>query len=107
MAGEFTLHIRLGNAEMRTPEHIARELHAVADQLADDPQKDGTIIEVNGNSVGSFHMELPQSAECADCGRSFDVDDLAEPKRLQERLDPGGVVPAGECPECGALAYPA
>lgn len=60
MAGEFTLHIRLGNAEMRTPEHIARELHAVADQLADDPQKDGTIIEVNGNSVGSFHMELPE-----------------------------------------------
>jgi hypothetical protein len=24
---------------------------------------------------------------------------------IQERLDPGGVVPAGQCPECGALAY--
>jgi hypothetical protein len=24
---------------------------------------------------------------------------------LADRLDPGGVVPAGECPECGALAY--
>lgn len=25
---------------------------------------------------------------------------------LNGRLDPGGVVPAGECPKCGALAYP-
>jgi len=27
------------------------------------------------------------------------------PKLLQ-RLDPGGTVPAGECPACGALVYP-
>lgn len=45
-------------------------------------------------------------ARCDDCGRTHDVDDLAEPKRLHERLDPGGTVPAGECPDCGALAYP-
>lgn len=57
---EFTLHIRLGNAEMRTYEHIARALHAVADQLADNPQRDGAIIEVNGSVVGSFHVELPE-----------------------------------------------
>lgn len=25
---------------------------------------------------------------------------------VEERLEPGGVVPAGECPECGGLAYP-
>ena len=24
---------------------------------------------------------------------------------LDNRLVPGGVIPAGECPECGALAY--
>jgi predicted RNA-binding Zn-ribbon protein involved in translation (DUF1610 family) len=24
---------------------------------------------------------------------------------LEQRLDPGGVVPSGECPECGALCY--
>jgi len=25
---------------------------------------------------------------------------------LPQRLDPGGTVPAGECPACGALVYP-
>lgn len=25
---------------------------------------------------------------------------------LLQRLDPGGTVPAGECPACGALVYP-
>lgn len=24
---------------------------------------------------------------------------------IEERLDPGGIVPAGQCPVCGALAY--
>lgn len=47
---------------------------------------------------------------CDNCGhettdgrlkvRLEDIPDLAK------RLDPGGVVPAGECPKCGALAYP-
>lgn len=32
--------------------------------------------------------------------------ELGDVPDLYERLDPGGVVPAGECPECGALAYP-
>lgn len=48
-----------------------------------------------------------ESAECANCGRSFHVDDLNhEVKHLHERVDPGGAMPAGECPECGALAFP-
>ena len=31
---------------------------------------------------------------------------LSEIRHLAERLDPGGIVPAGECPECGCLAHP-
>lgn len=31
--------------------------------------------------------------------------DLANIPDLAERIDPGGEVPAGECPECGCLAY--
>ena len=27
-------------------------------------------------------------------------------RSLESRLDPGGIVPSGECPEGGALAYP-
>lgn len=30
---------------------------------------------------------------------------LEEIRDLNERLDPGGVVPSGECPKCGALCY--
>lgn len=26
--------------------------------------------------------------------------------KLGERIEPGGVVPSGECPQCGALCYP-
>jgi len=44
-------------------------------------------------------------ARCDDCRRIWPVGELVEPKRLSERLDPGGTVPAGECPECSALAY--
>lgn len=48
---------------------------------------------------------------CDNCGKRF-----SQPKELKyvfpnipdllERLDPGGMVPVGECPECGAMVYP-
>ena len=37
--------------------------------------------------------------------RNAREDRLAQPEELWERLDPGSEVPAGECPDCGALAY--
>jgi hypothetical protein len=45
-------------------------------------------------------------ARCDDCGKVSPLAELKTPERLGERLDPGGMVPAGECPHCGALAYP-
>lgn len=42
---------------------------------------------------------MTEQARCDNCGRVWPVDELVEPKRLSERLDPGGVVPEGECPE--------
>lgn len=41
-------------------------------------------------------------ANCEWCGR---VEDLKPARDLAQRLDPGGEVPAGECPKCGCLAY--
>lgn len=32
--------------------------------------------------------------------------ELADIPDLFQRIEPGGVVPSGECPECGALCYP-
>lgn len=46
---------------------------------------------------------------CDNCdwsGVESDLDATLESvPHLCERLDPGSEVPAGECPECGALAY--
>lgn len=47
-------------------------------------------------------------AACDNCGSVTEADDLVpldEVPDLGERLEPGSVVPAGECRECGALAY--
>lgn len=48
--------------------------------------------------------------KCDNCGHVCDEDDLNEPAHLHERLDrplddPDCIVPAGECPKCGALSY--
>jgi len=80
MSGKFTLEIELGNAEMRTPEHIAAELRVLADQIEETPVDHGSITEVNGNTVGKFTMALPE--EEAEFGEiwwaSFTKDDEGE-----------------------------
>ena len=48
---------------------------------------------------------------CDNCGRRYEREqDLTfvfpNIPGLLERLDPGGTVPAGECPDCGMLVYP-
>lgn len=46
---------------------------------------------------------------CGNCGLTCDEDDLrvtlSETPDLDQRLDPGSVVPAGECPYCGCFTY--
>jgi NTP pyrophosphatase (non-canonical NTP hydrolase)/predicted RNA-binding Zn-ribbon protein involved in translation (DUF1610 family) len=43
--------------------------------------------------------------KCDNCGEYFDPDELDMITDIQERLTPGGVVPSGQCPECGGLTY--
>jgi len=47
---------------------------------------------------------------CDDCGHQCSDDELKvtlyQIPHLLERIEPGGIVPAGECPNCGALTYP-
>ena len=45
-------------------------------------------------------------ARCDNCKRVYPVGALVEAADLDQRVDPGGPVPAGECPSCGALCYP-
>jgi len=47
---------------------------------------------------------------CENCQRMIDAKDylidLARVDKLSERIEPGGVVPSGECPGCASLVYP-
>ena len=43
---------------------------------------------------------------CDNCGKTFVEKKLKEIKDLLQRVEPGRIVPSGECPECGALCYP-
>jgi hypothetical protein len=43
---------------------------------------------------------------CDNCKKEYKREMLCEVKDYFQRVEPGGVVPSGECPACGALCYP-
>jgi hypothetical protein len=43
---------------------------------------------------------------CDNCSWSGEAPVPIDLSKLGERAEPGGVVPSGECPQCGALCYP-
>lgn len=51
-----------------------------------------------------------KTISCANCERVWKVEDfpgtLFNTPSLPSRLDPGSIVPSGECPDCGALCHP-
>jgi hypothetical protein len=48
----------------------------------------------------------PDQYACDNCENIWPYDRLEAIADLTERIEAGGVVPAGECPVCGALCYP-
>lgn len=68
---------------------------------------DWTVIH-RGRPWYVARVPAPEQAdnECDDCGKRWPDSKLREVDKLFERVDPGGVMPSGECPECGALCYP-
>jgi predicted RNA-binding Zn-ribbon protein involved in translation (DUF1610 family) len=42
---------------------------------------------------------------CGDCNKEFNSQDLDMVDDFEERVSPGEIVPAGQCPDCGALAH--
>lgn len=42
---------------------------------------------------------------CGNCDWQGDDSQVNPIQDIMQRIDPGGTVPAGECPECGALCY--
>jgi predicted RNA-binding Zn-ribbon protein involved in translation (DUF1610 family) len=46
-----------------------------------------------------------ESCSCDNCSWQGPATALDAINDIQERIDPGSEVPAGQCPDCGALAY--
>lgn len=42
---------------------------------------------------------------CQSCEREWDFADLDQIAHVTERVEPGEVMPAGQCPECGAVCH--
>jgi hypothetical protein len=83
------------------------------------PDSTATAFEVTDEAGAIVHVDLEEDDVCDAakphicdaCGESWADPELkhrfpAIPDLL-ERVEPGGTVPAGECPACGALVYPA
>jgi hypothetical protein len=51
-------------------------------------------------------MPKVDKSRCDNCQKVTSDEDLNSINDIYERVDPGGVMPSGECPHCGCLAYP-
>ena len=54
----------------------------------------------------TFWIDPESLHECDNCQEVFKAPKLHGIEDLTMRLEAGGVVPSGGCPECGALCYP-
>lgn len=57
------------------------------------------------NDSHRMAMALCEKYACGNCEWLGGDDALNDITDLSERVAPGEPMPAGECPECGALAY--
>ncbi|KKN24117.1 hypothetical protein LCGC14_0898060 [marine sediment metagenome] len=58
------------------------------------------------NARIKFSLVSASTHHCDNCSREHKAAALHGIANLFDRLEPGGTVPSGECPECGALCYP-
>ncbi len=101
-----------GKVSPRTHENGGRESQCMACGWWERvPGSDAisAAVTLHGSDSERPPSELPQfMVVCANCGRTFtEEEDLAEISDLWGRVLPGDTMPSGECPDCGALCYPA
>jgi hypothetical protein len=65
---------------------------------------DETHAQVLRDAIEAGHLDVHRCDNCQKVHLDFQIE--KDIKRLHERVDPGGEMPSGECPECGALCYP-
>jgi hypothetical protein len=109
-------NIRIG-ADQQVDETLPDMLRVLASDLESGLQEslsDGIERHTNGGFgevwIVRTREDVEQAANehrCDNCKQHFAEEDLINPiPDLQERLEPGSIVPSGECPLCGALCYP-
>ncbi len=98
-------------------EDTAEAAAVVALAIQRDPESTATVFDVTDERGKTVRVDLRRDHEpetslrCDNCRALFkgegklatvfpDIPDLLS------RIEPGGMVPAGECPDCGALVYP-
>jgi hypothetical protein len=42
---------------------------------------------------------------CQNCNNVLPIDELKPIKHAEQRIEPGEIMPAGECPQCGGLCH--
>jgi|SRR6185295_8749517 len=87
--------------------HEEVETRARADKFALEHKP--TTITPQADAVRPLRPTLPNEPAmcepCPNCGKVSSELELAEIKDIFLRVDPGEPMPAGECPECGALCH--
>jgi hypothetical protein len=103
--------------EIDLDEATAEAAATVALAIQRDPESTATVFDVACEDGKTVRVDLQRDHEqepslrCDNCWAMFkgagklarvfpDIPDLLS------RIEPGGTVPAGECPDCGALVYP-
>ena len=98
-------------------EDTAEAAATVALAIQRDPEFTATAFDVTCEDGKTIRVDLRRDHEtepflrCDNCWALFKgIGQLAcvfpDIPGLLERIESGGIVPAGECPDCGALVYP-
>ena len=98
-------------------EDTAEAAAVVALAIMRDQESAATVFDVTDEKGKTVSVDLRRDHEpvanlrCDNCWALFKgTGKLArvfpDIPGLLSRLEPGGIVPAGECPDCGALVYP-
>ena len=77
----------------------------------DDKPLTFSVLSYSQEGKDRRDINLEQYAVCDNCGDLIFLGDepfrYAEIKDMNQRIDAGEMVPSCDCPQCGALAYPA
>ena len=103
--------------EIDLEEDTAEAAAVVALAIQRDTESTANVFDVTDEDGKTVRIDLQKGRDlrpllrCDDCGRRYvSEDELArvypDIPDLFSRIGPGGTVPSGECPLCGALVYP-